>query len=309
MKVSNLILSLSVIAVLVSLIGISSLYDFSSTKDPIAGSVVVGFVNATLEVGWVEPEPDPRRPSSSSSIFELISNDGVIRLVFLVLKDRPFGLSIKNPFNTGLDGIYISANNLVFGRIEIRSLEELPVGCEIPSNLGQVDVYKVLQFNSSMNNKEHIEEILLTFAVEDSWIRQEDIKDVVVFRCLPSVEILDSKRIGAKKTSHLYEVSAKEFSVWVIAGLKEVDVEYPSPIPRLEECCLWNLCWFHFIVCWYWWVLVVIGIILLIYYLKKRYEDSFDEEFDKMILKEERKVSSRKSKVVKKSKKVSSRKK
>jgi len=26
-----------------------------------------------------------------------------------------------------------------------------------------------------------------------------------------------------------------------------------------KECCLFNICWFKFIFCWYWWVLIIVG--------------------------------------------------
>ncbi len=49
---------------------------------------------------------------------------------------------------------------------------------------------------------------------------------------------------------------------------------YTRSFLRPLDCCLFGICWFRFIICWYWWLLILIVTIILIWiickYLKKR---------------------------------------
>lgn len=42
-----------------------------------------------------------------------------------------------------------------------------------------------------------------------------------------------------------------------------VGEEIIPSIPKKGECCLLEICWFKYIVCWYWWVLAIIVLLLL----------------------------------------------
>jgi len=56
----------------------------------------------------------------------------------------------------------------------------------------------------------------------------------------------------------------------------EVPEEKPYTRSFLKplDCCLFGVCWFRFIICWYWWMLILIAVLILVRliynYLKKR---------------------------------------
>jgi hypothetical protein len=83
-----------------------------------------------------------------------------------------------------------------------------------------------------------------------------------------------------KDSCLIREVKPSEIQVCTFAGEKpampveggkgvinQTVEENPAPVAVSEKCCLFGICWFNFIFCWYWWVLImVIG--LLLYLIK-----------------------------------------
>jgi hypothetical protein len=137
-------------------------------------------------------------------------------------------VNIKESFNQkifsnifGLREIEIYPNDFLIGNIIFEPFNEIPSDCKIELDSDYIfydgfDIYVDDNFNESRINF-----VRLRYAVNESWIKDNKIVEIVAVKCFPSFEILEISK-GVKEGNEIqYDVYSKSFSKWVLLGLIE----------------------------------------------------------------------------------------
>jgi len=124
-----------------------------------------------------------------------------------------------------------------------------------------------------LNNLGTIEEILdadLEYFIKDK-------KEEIYFSEKEKINITDEKVLLREIDIPRKMKAGNYFFVGKIEYLESEDTDEDEfkllkvEKPEKPACCLGNICWFRFLVCWYWWALVLILIILFRFRKRFRY--------------------------------------
>lgn len=187
-----------------------------------------------------------------------------LMIIVSVLENIPLVKEIESSL-TGVREMEINANGRIYGTIEFEVLEEVPSGCEIDE--GYL-VYELFEINEDFNISK-VESIRLKYGVDKDWVRDNDVEDVVVIKCLPFYELLDVKKVNESVEEEYYNIYSSSFSTWVVLGgkeeaLLEEDLASVEDVSVVEDDCF-DERWF--------WLLILVGVVIIliiIFIIKKR---------------------------------------
>lgn len=247
---------------------------------------------------------------SSNYLNEINSSTENLNLKVSLGKGIYREIYINDDKETRVSKLTIKTSNRILGNIKISNLNAKPLDCFIPGTDNPFKIYKILEIDSNLLES-GIESLSLNIEVDKNWINSNIINEIFAIKCKPSFEKIDTEKIISSEDFDTYELSSNSFSTWVVLGnqiqnesniskdvLKSQEIEKVGEKISNEDskCCIYRICWFYLIFCWYIWIIILLVFIIMLVIGWKRRRNKIKK------IKRGIKKKKRKKKFIKKSK-------